>query len=200
MRHRLEIGPVGPDDWDDLARLFGPRGACAGCWCMYWLRRHREFEAGEGAGNRRALRALVASGAEPGLLARSEGRPIGWCAVAPRERYRRLETSRILRPVDEEPVWSVPCFFVARDARGAGLTVALLEAAAGHARARGARILEGYPVEPRERMAPAFAYTGLASAFRRAGFREVARRSETRPIMRRSLVRPHRGPRKRVAG
>ena len=49
----------------------------------------------------------------------------------------------------------------------------------------GARIVEGYPVEPRRGSMPdAFAWTGTASAFRRAGFVEVLRRSATRPIMR----------------
>ena len=68
--------------------------------------------------------------------------------------------------------------------RNRGVTVELLKAAAKYARSRGARIVEGYPVDPRATYAPAFAYTGLASAFLKAGFREVARRSPIRPIMR----------------
>jgi GNAT superfamily N-acetyltransferase len=73
--------------------------------------------------------------------------------------------------------------------RRRGVTVALLEAAARHAAGRGARVLEGYPVDPKAgRTADTFAYHGLASAFRGAGFTEVARRSETRPIMRRELT------------
>lgn len=154
---------------------------------MYWRLRHREFEAGKGARNRRALRSLVVGGEEPGVLAYRQGEPIGWCALGPRERFVRLETSRILRPVDEVPVWSVPCFFIAPEARGVGLGARLLEAAAARARIRGATVLEGYPVEPGKRIAPAFAWTGLASVFRAARFREVARRSPTRPIMRREL-------------
>ena len=90
--------------------------------------------------------------------------------------------------MDDEPVWSVSCLFVARPFRRRGLSVALLNAAAEHARARGAAVVEGYPVEPNSENAPAaFVWTGLASAFLRAGFVEVARRSETRPIMRRVL-------------
>jgi len=63
----------------------------------------------------------------------------------------------------------------------------LLEAAVRHARRHGARIVEGYPVEPEKRQADAFVYTGLLSTFRKAGFTEVARRSPSRPIMRRAL-------------
>jgi GNAT superfamily N-acetyltransferase len=96
-----------------------------------------------------------------------------------------LSRSRVLKPVDDQPVWSVVCFFVARSQRHKGLTVKLLKAAVEYARANGARIIEGYPVEPKEGKSPdVFVYTGLFSAFKQAGFSEVLRRSETRPIMR----------------
>ena len=87
--------------------------------------------------------------------------------------------------VDEEPVWSVVCFFVARPYRRKGVTYQLLTAAIEHAREHGAKIIEGYPVEPKAGSTPdAFVFTGLASTFLKVGFVEVARRSETRPIMR----------------
>jgi hypothetical protein len=54
-----------------------------------------------------------------------------------------------------------------------------------YARQAGAKIVEGYPEDPRKAEIPApFAFTGLACAFIQAGFVEVLRRSETRPIMR----------------
>jgi GNAT superfamily N-acetyltransferase len=153
---------------------------------MAWRRERAAFVAGKGEGNRRAMRRLVAAGEEPGVLAYVGGEAVGWCAVAPRERYVRLAAARTLAPVDDAPVWSVSCFFVRRDWQGRGLSVRLLAAAVDHARARGARIVEGYPYEPRGRLPGPFVWTGLAAAFRRAGFEEVARRSATRPIMRRS--------------
>ena len=74
---------------------------------------------------------------------------------------------------------------MARGWRGKGVSVELLKAAKKYAKARGARIVEGYPVEPRtSKMPDAFAWTGTAAAFRQAGFREVLRRSPSRPIMR----------------
>jgi GNAT superfamily N-acetyltransferase len=181
----LEFHPLVADRWPDLEKLFGPRGACGGCWCMYWRLPRREYEAIRGEGARVALNGLVQGGAEPGILAYADGEPIGWCALAPRETYPVLEGSRILKRVDDRPVWSIVCFFVARRWRRKGLTVRLLQAAAKFACERGARIIEGYPVEPKEQRPDAFVYTGMASAFRKAGFVEVARRSETRPIMRR---------------
>ena len=184
------IRPLTADSWPDLLRLFGPRGACGGCWCMHWRLKRSEYERRTGEGNRRAFRRIVASGEVPGLLAYDGDEPIAWCAVAPRPSYPTLERSRVLARIDEAPVWSVVCLFVARPHRRRGLTVSLLRAAADHVRRRGGTVLEGYPIEPRKKgkgageIPPVFAWTGLASAFRKAGFREAARRSPTRPIMR----------------
>lgn len=189
---KLEFHPATAGRWADVAKLFGPRGACAGCWCMFQRLPGGEFRRNVGDPNRRALQRIVKAGREPGILAYAGGEPVGWCAVAPRAEYVRLERSRVLAPVDDRPVWSIVCFFVAREWRGRGITVRLLRAAAAHAAAHGARLVEGYPVDPRSgRQADAFVWTGLATAFRRAGFREVARRSPTRPIMRKQ-VRPAR--------
>jgi GNAT superfamily N-acetyltransferase len=189
----LEFHPVTAERWQDLEKLFGERGACGGCWCMLWRLPRSQFEKQKGPENKKALKKIVDSGEVPGLLAYTEGEPIGWCSVAPRESFSALERSRILKRVvenpaeggDEEPVWSVVCFFVAKPFRSKGVTVALLKAAAEYAKKNGAKIVEGYPVEPKKtKMPDVFAYTGLASAFRKAGFVEVIRRSETRPIMR----------------
>jgi GNAT superfamily N-acetyltransferase len=190
---RVQYCPATPERWGDLEQLFGPRGACGGCWCM-WLRLTRaQFDQWKGEGNRRALQALVAAGRVPGLLAYSDGRPIGWCSVAPREEFSRLETSRTLRRIDDRPVWSVVCFYVAKPWRRRGITVGLLKAAAAYAREQGATVIEGYPVIPRVPDMPAvFAWPGLAAVFRQAGFIEVARRSATRPIMRLPLRTPRR--------
>ncbi len=152
---------------------------------MWWRLPRAAFVKGKGAGNRRALRKIVSAGGVPGLIAYSDGIPAGWCSVAPRGDYPVLSRSRVLAPVDDRPVWSIVCFFVAKPFRRTGLTAALIEGALAYAKKNGAVIVEGYPVEPKKGAVPdAFAYTGLASSFRRAGFVEVARRSATRPFMR----------------
>ena len=182
---RVEIHPLTPARWHDLEALFGERGACGGCWRMYWRLTRSDYERKKGAGNKKALKKVVDSGRPPGLLAYAGGKAVGWCAIGPREIYPVLERSRILARVDDEPAWSVTCFFVARPFRRQGITVQLLKAASDFARKNGAHVVEGYPVEPRKgRMPDVFAYTGLPSAYRKAGFVEVLRRSETRPIMR----------------
>ncbi len=185
---KLTFHPATSSRWRDLERLFGERGACAGCWCMYWRLRRSLWEKQQGVGNKRGLKTIVKKGPEPGVLAYAGREPIGWCAVAPREAYPALAKSRVLKPVDEQPVWSVTCFFIRRDWRRKGVSSKLLAAAAALARKHGARIVEGYPTDPqRGPQADAFVWTGLASAFQRAGFVEVARRSPTRPIMRKPL-------------
>jgi GNAT superfamily N-acetyltransferase len=185
LSQELEFHPLTPERWGDLEALFGPRGATGGCWCMWWRLQRAQFDKQKGEANRQAFKHIVDSGQIPGVLAYAAGRPVGWCAIEPRENYPVLERSRNLKRVDDEPVWSISCFFVAKPFRGQGLTVQLIQAAVEYARRQGAKIVEAYPVEPKSEEMPAvFAWTGFASAFRQAGFVEVLRRSETRPIMR----------------
>lgn len=187
----LNTSPLTADNWADFEQLFGARGACGGCWCMWWLLPRKQYEAQKGDGNKRAMRSRVESGEVPGLLGYIEGEPVAWCAVQPRHAYVALERSRTLARVDEQPVWSVVCLFVARNHRRKGFSSGMLEAAVEHARRQGASIVEGYPVQPRsDRMPDVFAWTGTVSAYQKAGFVEVARRTETRPIMRRFLQAP----------
>ena len=185
----LAITPLTPDRWPDFERLFGARGACGGCWCMFWKLSHATFQAQLGEPNHVMQKAMVDSGETPGLLAYAGTEPVGWVAVAPRQGYPRLAKSRILKPVDNQPVWSIVCFFVGRHYRRMGITIDLIEAAVDYASQYGAKIVEAYPVEPKESNAPPpFIYTGIASAFLKAGFVEVARRSPTRPVMRRTIA------------
>jgi GNAT superfamily N-acetyltransferase len=152
---------------------------------MWWRLKRSEFEKQKGEGNKQAIKRIVNSGQIPGILAYAGNQAVAWCAVAPRETYSTLERSRILKRVDDKPVWSVVCFFVAKSFRGKGITSKLLKASITHVHKHGGRIVEGYPTELKGgRLPDAFVFTGLASAFRKAGFVEAARRSEKRPIMR----------------
>ncbi len=185
---RWHVEPLTGEFWGDLERLFGSRGACGGCWCMTPRLTSAVYERNKGDANRRALLQLVINGPPPGVLGFLGDQPIGWCSIEPREKFVRLANSRILAPVDDRPVWSIVCLFIAKDFRGQGYSRKLIEGAVDFARQSGAKLIEAYPVEPRqERMPDAFAWTGLASSFRAAKFQEVARRSETRPIMRRAV-------------
>jgi GNAT superfamily N-acetyltransferase len=185
----VDVRPATPGRWDDLTGLFGPNGAYANCWCMWWRMGSKDFDRAPPSRKRGALRGLVREGRVPGLLAYVDGRPVGWVSVAPREEFGRLERSPTLKRVDDRPVWSIVCFYIDRRHRGSGVGRALLNAAVNHARGAGARLVEAYPVDPEVREYPAAeAYTGVVPMFRAAGFREVSRRGK-RPIMRKA-VRP----------
>ena len=196
MRKRTAGKPAGPRfrflpataaRWKDLQTLFGPNGACAGCWCMWFRLPRREWVAGKGDGNKRALAKLLGADIEPGIIAYKGREPAGWVAIAPRKEYLRLASSRTLKAIDERPVWSVSCFFIARAYRGQGLMTQLIAAAADFARKRGATLLEGYPANPKKRTSDTFLYTGTRSAFVRAGFTVAARPSKAAVILRRAV-------------
>lgn len=181
----IEFYPLTSDRWSDLEKLFGERGACGGCWCMWWRLKPSEYERQKGEGNRKAMKAIVDKGEIPGILAYAKGVPVAWCSVAHRSHFSMLSRSRILKQVDEKPVWSIVCLFVKKSRRNQGLSIKLLSAAIEYVKQQGGQVVEGYPIEPKkDRMPEVFASTGLASAFRQAGFIECVRRSETRPIMR----------------
>lgn len=165
-------------DWPVIEGLFGPRGACAGCWCMYWrVAGGAAWAAGKGEGNKAAFRALVESGGATGVLAFGpEGGAVGWCAVGPRGGFERVLRSRALARVGagerEGPtrgsaagaggegggprgaaavdagVWSLNCFYIPAKWRGRGVARALLAGAVELAFQRGAREVEAYPVAP----------------------------------------------------
>lgn len=171
----VEVSPVDAARWGDVERLFGPRGAYGGCWCMWWRLRRADFERQTPEQRKHGLKALLDAGPAPGLLAYVGGEPVGWCSMGPRETYPPLERSRTLKRIDDESVWSVVCFFVARPYRRRCLQAALLRAAVGYATAQGAKVVEGYPNG---------GFMGTERAFHAVGFEEVIRRSPTRPIMR----------------
>ena len=182
---KMKFVPLTKDRWPDLETLFGERGACGGCWCMLWRLTRQKFESQKGEGNRQAMQAIVDSGEIPGILGISRGQPVAWCSVAPRDHSPALRRSRILKPLDELPIWSISCLFVERQYRRKGLSTQMIKAAVDYVKNKGGSIVEAYPVEPRKDKIPdAFAWTGLASAYTKVGFTECARRSETRPIMR----------------
>ncbi len=182
---KLEIRPLTPECWKDFERLFGPHGAYGGCWCMWWRITRSEFSKQQGAGNRRAMRAVVHSGEVPGILGYLGGQPVAWCSVAPREQFASLLRSPVLKPIDDQPVWSIVCFYIARAQRGRGLSAAMIRAAVEYVRAQGGRIVEAYPAAPRPgTMAPGTSYMGIARDLLAAGFKQVDRPSKSRLILR----------------
>jgi GNAT superfamily N-acetyltransferase len=184
-KFRIEAKPLTPDRWNDFEGLFGEKGAYGGCWCMWWRITRREFEEQQGDGNRKAMKTIVESGEIPGLLFYSEGKAIAWCSIAPRDNYASLNRSRILKKLDDTPVWSLVCFFVDKAYRNQGLIQEVLRGAIEYVRDQGGKVIEAYPNVPkRGRLPPVSSYMGLLSMFEKAGFVEVARPSKSKVIMR----------------
>jgi GNAT superfamily N-acetyltransferase len=181
----LEIYPLDEKRWGDFELLFGERGACGGCWCMYWRLKRSDFNKQRGNSNKLAIHALVERNENTGLLAYVDGKPAGWCALAPREVYSKLENSKVWKRIDDRPVWAIPCFFVAKAFRRKGILLELIKGAIHYCKSQNVKIMEGYPVAPyADKIPDAFAYTGFPSVFEEAGFVEAERRSPSKPMMR----------------
>jgi len=182
----VTVRPLTVECWPALEDLFGRAGASNGCWCMYWRIGPRYHDRPR-IENRDDRRRLAASPRPPGLLAFDGEQAVGWCELAPRAELGWLGRTRHLAPVDDLPVWSLPCFYVRRTYRGRGVMDALIEAAVPAAAAAGAPALEAYPVDTDVPGHTRNLFPGLASAFARHGFGVVARRKPDRPVMRRRL-------------
>lgn len=183
---QLTFEPLTKSNWPAFVRLFGEKGACGQCWCMSFRLRKADFEEGKADnGNKDAKHDLVKAGKPTGILAFYNGQAIAWCAFAPRQDFIRLENSRIHKRIDDQPVWSIPCFFIDKDFRRQGVSVELLKGVIRYARENNIKVIEAYPTIPTQPVLPdAFAWIGLYKSFERAGFQVVDRKSKNRPMVR----------------
>jgi GNAT superfamily N-acetyltransferase len=182
----LTMRPLTAETWPALEDLFGRAGASNGCWCMYWRIGPRYHERPRDE-NRLDHRQLAQTGQQLGILACDGTTAVGWCQLAPRRELAWLARARIFQPVDDLPVWSVPCFYVRRTQRDRGVMDALIEAAIATATQAGAPALESYPVDTEVPGHTTNLFGGVASSFARHGFEVVARRKPDRPVMRKVL-------------
>ena len=195
----LRIVPANRAGCDDLQTVFGTRGSAVICQCQrYKLAPKEAFKHHAPSVRAQRLEAQTHCGrsgaaSTTGLIAYLGDEPVGWCAVEPRANYDGLR--RVYRVPWEgraedkaDPtVWAVTCFFVRAGYRGRGISRALARAAVDHARDRGARALEGYPMLRRPDGADITwdeIHVGAQSIFSAAGFREVSRPGVRRAVMR----------------
>lgn len=183
---KVSFEPLTLQNWDKFEQLFGIKGACGNCWCMYYRLRKSDFQKGKADnGNKHAMKTFVGNGKPAGILGIYNGFAIAWCAFAPREDFIKLENSRVHKRIDDKPVWSIPCFFIAKKYRRQGVSVAMLKGIIRYAGANGIKVIEAYPAIPtKESLPDSFAWIGLYKSFERAGFKIVDRTSKNRPMVR----------------
>jgi GNAT superfamily N-acetyltransferase len=187
---KLTVQPLTPDRWPDLEAIFTAKGCSVarGCWCMYYRHSGKAPQlpahATRAAANKAELKALVNAGPPPGLIGYRGKVPVGWVSIGPREEYARLARSPVMKPIDDQPVWSVICFVVPSEHRGQGVAQALLAGAIAYARQNGAKLIEAYPVDRPGRSSDDFMWFGAKSMYDKMGFFEVARRKPQRPMVR----------------
>jgi GNAT superfamily N-acetyltransferase len=181
---QLTIRPLTPDLWPALENLFGKKGACNGCWCMYW-RIGAAYRKRPSDKNKAAFREVVKRGPPPGLIAFDGDLAVGWCQLTPRDALPWLDRGWRLKRVDAVAVWSLSCFYVRIGYRRKGVTEALIKAALKAAKHAKAPALEAYPLDANK--TPSTSSTGYATTFARAGFKTVACHVPPRPIMRHDL-------------
>jgi ribosomal protein S18 acetylase RimI-like enzyme len=183
--------PLTAATWPDLEAIFNARGCSVAraCSCMFYRKTgSADWAGGDYAKakekNRKALKALADGGEQVGLIGYEDGVPCGWVSFGPREDFKRLANSTIMKPVDDEKVWSVICFVVPSEFRKQGVAKRLLDAAVAFCRKKKVKLLEGYPVDKEGRGADSSMWFGAKSMFDAAGFEEIARRKATRPVVR----------------
>jgi GNAT superfamily N-acetyltransferase len=184
--NKLTFEPLTKENWHKFEQLFGDKGACGNCWCMYYRLKRSEFIEGKTHdGNKQSMKELVWANKPTGLMAFYEDVPIAWCAFAPREDFLKLENSRVHARIDDKPVWSVPCTFISKTYRRQGVSVALLKGLIQYAGQQGIKVIEAYPTIPtQEKLPDSFAWIGLYKSFERAGFEIVDTTSRSRPMVR----------------
>jgi GNAT superfamily N-acetyltransferase len=187
-----DIRPLDQTMIADLGGLLATDKGSAGCWCMWFIIRVRDYHAAGSAGNEASLRTLAARSTQPmGLLAYRDGEPVGWCAVGPRSRYSRAiatPTFKGRNPAEDDAVWLLPCLFVRKDARKLGLSEKLVRAAVRLAGERGAKAVEAFPHLGHERRSSDL-QVGFEPIFSRCGFEVVRQPSPSRAVMRLDIVR-----------
>jgi len=180
----IQYRPVTRETASGLTAFSGCHGKFGYCSCMRWRMASAEYQKSTKETRSKKLRRMVSAGVPVGVLAFAGSEAIGWCSIAPRETYEGLERYKALPRIDDAAVWSVVCFFIDRRFRRRRLTLGLLNAGLDYARAQGAKIVEGYPVEPGTRL---YTYMGSPATFRKAGFDDVTPKGQQRKVVRRAF-------------
>lgn len=190
----VRVVPANEATREDLQAVLGSRGAASRCQCQrFRLGRGESFGSFPQEERAERLRQQAdpghPGGPTSGLVGYLGPDPVGWCAVGPRSSYDGLV--RVFRvPWDgrdedrtDASVWAVTCVITRAGFRRRGVSRAMVTATVAHARDRGARALEGYPITTTDVISEEL-HVGTLTSFEAAGFRVVSRPSVRRVVAR----------------
>lgn len=187
--HRWQTHPVTPENFEDFADVINPTRRDTHCWCLSHRLGVKDIEELGGGNRETAMRRLCERENPPGVITYRDGEPVGWCSIGPRAEIPRLAASKLIRPVDGVPVWSIICVVVRSGHRRQGVMARLLEGAVEYAASRGAPAIEAHPVDPPGRMDTTMAFVGTRSMFEQAGFRVIGTTDAVASRMPRLIMR-----------
>ena len=181
----LRFDSLTSSNWKQFEELIGEKGGCGNCWCMFFRIPYKAFQANKPDGNKKLMKQLVNKGLPQGLIASMNNEPVGWIALAPREDYMKLANTRVFKPIDDKPVWSITCFFIKKGFRRMGLSQQLIKGAVDFAKRKKIKTLEAYPAIPyNEKVPHPFLWVGVLSSFIKNGFKIVRQSSKSRAMVR----------------
>ena len=190
----LRIAPANLAVPKDLRAVFGTPGAAARCQCQRYRLEPGESFGKQPVGERMHRLAQQTGCGDPdaptgGLIAWLDDDPVGWCAVGLRSNLVGLVRVFTVPWKDRQEgradptVGAVTCLFARVGHRRSGIGSALVRAAVAHARAAGARALEGYPINTSHVIEEEL-HVGTVRMFADAGFQQVGWPTPRRVVMR----------------
>jgi len=170
------IKPLGPDTWDDFARLIERQGSgsmgAPFCWCInFHAPGPKDDRSVEG---RRAYKEqLVCQGQAHAALVFDDDLAVGWCQYGSPEELPGIHHRKDYEAgLVQLPDYRLTCIYVDKAYRKRGVAAAALRGALDLIAASGGGRVEGYPHDPPEgkKIAPSFLYNLTRAAYEEAGF------------------------------
>src|SRR4029079_17836473 len=187
--------PLGPDTWDDFARLIERQGNASfgapGCWCL-WFHPHEAARDPDDPKNGLLRKErLVRQGLAHAALVFDGDVAVGWCEYGTPDElpgiYHRKEYEEGLNHL---PDYRLTCFFVDRRYRRKGVATAALHGAVDLIARAGGGVVEAYPQDTRgATLNASFLYNGTRSQFEKAGFSYERPKGKNNCVMRLTVPR-----------